>query len=123
MGYSIFPDGSIGFETDVVSTNGRTSSEAMLLSARGGTPIALTSDPADDGIPVPSPDGRFAALVTARWDRTTDHPALAVLDMKSHAVRRLTQSTGIEVTGQWSPDGSRISFMRHFAGEITPELC
>ncbi|MEA3246976.1 MAG: AAA family ATPase [Gemmatimonadota bacterium] len=117
----MFPDGSVSFSSNV-SRPGGVSSEAFVLTS-SGVERQLTDSPADDGPPLPSPDARFGVFQTARWDTTTDHGALAIIDMASGAVRRLTHSRAIDAEGHWSPDGSRIAFVRKYTSGRPMDIC
>ncbi len=112
--FFMFPDGSLVYGATVTGPAGP-STEAFALS-RAGVLRQLTDSPGDDNPPVPSPEGRFGVFQTARWDTVTDHGALAVMDMATASVRRLTLSNEIESSARWSSDGTRIAFVRQFAG-------
>lgn len=68
----------------------------------------------DDGTGSYSPDGRFYAFSTARWDRETGHSNIAILDLRSNAVRRVTQTAESDHSPMWSPDGTRLAFQRRY---------
>jgi Tol biopolymer transport system component len=72
--------------------------------------VNLTSDPAFDGWPVPSPDGRQIAFVSTRGG----FDAVWVMNSDGSAPRRVTARLGDDIHDlgalAWSPDRSRIAF-------------
>jgi len=90
----------------------------------GGTPVRITvardgTDHEEDQ-PVFSPDGRSLAFLS---DAEKDGQAqLYVADVKTGAVRRLTQVSGHLERPLWSPDGKRLSvlFMEGAADALGP---
>ena len=60
-----------------------------------------------------SPDGRWLAFYTARWNAQS-HYDLAILEARSGAVRSLTRNDNTDAVPVWSPDGSRIAFDRRY---------
>jgi DNA-binding SARP family transcriptional activator len=79
---------------------------------------------ADDGFALPSPDGRFVAFSTARYDTVTDHLSLAVLERATGRTRRVTHSDDIEHLMGWSPDGTRFAYQRvHFSRDREATAC
>jgi len=60
-----------------------------------------------------SPDGRWLAFHTGRWNAQS-HYDLAILEARSGAVRSLTRSANTDAVPVWSPDGSRIAFDRRY---------
>lgn len=67
----------------------------------------LTQDPAPDGSPSWSPDGRRIAFISKR-ESSND---LYVIDVDGGGLIRLTDDRGEERDPAWSPDGSRIAFV------------
>jgi hypothetical protein len=82
----------------------------------------LTSWPGDDVPNSWSPDGRYIAIQSSRWDPLRHHQ-IGILDRATGAVRRLTRSDGIDGGALWSPDGSRLAFIRSFLDRQDPQLC
>ena len=68
--------------------------------------LMATLDRIDD--PKVSPDGRFALydLRTVDYDANKSAHALWLVDLKTHASRRLKASDGGATQGRWAPDGS-----------------
>ena len=66
-----------------------------------------------------SPDGKWLALTSTDGspDGMTD---VCVMDLEGNQFRNLTQASGIDEVGSWSPDGSKIVFFsnRDGNGEI-----
>jgi len=60
-----------------------------------------------------SPDGRWLAFYTGRWNAAS-HYDLAIMEAGSGAVRRLTRGSNSDALPIWSPDGSRIAFDRRY---------
>jgi len=65
----------------------------------------------DDYISDESPDGRYLLLVTARWNARSLYD-IAVFDRTTGQVRSLTRSDNFDFDARWSPDGTRIAFVR-----------
>lgn len=104
-----YPDA--GGEDLAISENGRWS--------------RLTSTAGDDYNGTWSPDGRLLAFSTDRWTPLSQS-AVAVMDPdRPGAVKRLTRG-GVtrDVASLWSPDGSRIAFVRtHILTPQPSEMC
>ena len=68
--------------------------------------LMVTLDRIDD--PRVSPDGRYALydLRTVDYTANKSAHALWLVDLKSHAGRRLAVSEGGTSSGRWAPDGS-----------------
>jgi DNA-binding SARP family transcriptional activator len=73
----------------------------------------LTATAGDDAGGRWSPDGRWLAFSTARWNAES-HYDIAILEARSGAVRSLTRSGTTDAAPVWSPDGSRIAFDRRY---------
>src|SRR5204863_265269 len=66
----------------------------------------LTDDPAFDDQATLSPDGRQLAFVSTR----TGHAEVWLLDLRTKALKNLTERSGGSFRPTWSPDGSWIAF-------------
>ena len=71
----------------------------------------LTSAFGDDQGSTPSPDGRYVAINTARWDPRSRYD-IAVIDLTTGVTRQLTSTPDSDMLPAWSPDGTRIAFAR-----------
>lgn len=97
---SIFNDISRNRDTDI-----------YVVAATGGTPRQLTTNPAPDGNPQWSPDGKWIAYTASNdsWAAKTD---VLVVAAEGGTPRNLTKDF-IESAGfgmKWSPDGRTIYF-------------
>src|SRR5206468_4643575 len=61
-------------------------------------------------------------LATARWSQR-GHYDLAIYDTLTRSVRHLTAGDDTDEDPHWSPDGSRIAFVRREAGSWRSRLC
>ena len=61
--------------------------------------------------PAPSPDGRSVALASRGW--------LWVLDLGTGRARRVTSGGAVDARPAWSPDGSRLAFVRDTGSETS----
>lgn len=82
----------------------------------------LTTAPGDDQRGASSPDGRYTAFVTARWNAAS-HYDLGILDRHTGGVRMLTEGPETDQGPVWSPDGSRIAFTRRYWTGQQQEMC
>jgi TolB protein len=95
-------NGKIVFQSD------REGNYELYVMNPDGTDIRnLTSHPASDTAPVPSPDGRRIAFQSNR-DGNND---IYILDLESGAQTNLTKNAANDLSPTWSPDGSSIAFV------------
>lgn len=90
---------STGIDMDVVAV-GRDGSMQRVSPSKG-----------DESMPVFSPDGRFFAMATARWD-SLDHMDVGVTEIASGLTRAVTRTVDQEGVPSWSPDGTRLAYTR-----------
>lgn len=115
VGYAFSPDGKelcfVSNRTDRPAEN--TNADLFTVPTTGGEPTCLTADnPAWDGSPAYSPDGRYIAY---RLQRVPGHESdrfrLALIDRKTGAKRTLTEAYDNWVEDfTWMPDSRTIYF-------------
>lgn len=83
----------------------------------------LTFDTGDDNTFAFSPDLRWAITPSAKWSWLSRFD-LALRDSALRIVRQLTASDDSDITAVWSPDGTRIAWIRRYwVRGKTAELC
>lgn len=82
----------------------------------------LTKSAGDDVPASWSPDGRYVAMMSSRWNKSRHHRA-AILDLASGFARPVGRGDGRESAVRWSPDGSRLAFARSYLDGRAAELC
>ena len=115
LSFDVARDGSVVFAANSTEPPYRTTnSDLFLVPAGGGAPRNLTADnPAEDGSPVFSPDGRTIAYGReAKGDGWPDRTRLALLDLATGKTRVLTEEWD-SVPDGWSftPDGKTLVFL------------
>ncbi len=80
--------------------------DIWLADRNGKNPIRLTNHPADELMPVFSPDGKSIAF-SARYDGNTD---VYVVGIEGGQPKRLTWHPGADMVSGWSIDGKRVLF-------------
>ena len=68
--------------------------------------LQMTNDSYQDRVPVASPNGRWLAFMTDRWG----DEEIAVFDLQTRIIIRLTESAGIDTPECWSPDSRWLCF-------------
>ena len=76
------------------------------VPAGGGEPEQLTTDPADDFAPDPSPDGREIAFHSWRGGSRD----IYVMRLDGGGVQRVTDSPRQEALARWTPDGKGLVY-------------
>jgi dipeptidyl aminopeptidase/acylaminoacyl peptidase len=85
--------------------------KVYLLSSAGGTPKQLTLGESDDFTPSYSPDGKSLAIISNRNSLEERH--IWIVSVDGSSPRQLAHlPAGVESDPQWSPDGSKIYFVR-----------
>ena len=95
-------------------------SEIYVMDANGENQQNLTNNPADDGFPSWSPDGKRIVFQSGRDDRQYE---IYVMDADGDNLQRITENPNNEDEyPSWSPDGKQIVFSSardgHFGYEI-----
>jgi len=98
----------------------------VVLSSDGGHRVTrITNHPGDDYARAWSPDGRYLAIATDRWAEHS-RSDIAVLNPDwpdSPPVRLTSNPAARDEVPVWSPDGTRIAFVRSAYGSLPPALC
>jgi TolB protein len=101
---AISPDGR-----DIVFTSNRSgNNDVFIVSSRGGTPINLTNNSANEGWARWSPNGRQVVFHSNR----DGNFEIYVMDSDGLLPTRVTNYSGIDQFPDWSPDGKKIVFRR-----------
>lgn len=91
--------------------------DVWVVPIEGGAARRLTVNPADDGGPVWSPDGRQIAFASDRHGSNS----VFLMTRDGADVRRLTFADRPETPSGWSPDGQFIYYHSRKAGETVSE--
>ncbi|MFY9556146.1 MAG: S9 family peptidase, partial [Blastocatellia bacterium] len=96
--------------------------KVYFIPATGGAPKQITSGEWEDDAPVFSRDGKWMAIVSNQLSRETRDIWIVGSDKSSSKLLcEGVKPAGFETNPQWSPDGSKIYFMRNTPLE-TPNL-
>jgi TolB protein len=85
-----------------------------LRASDGGDRHQLTSGDAEDFEPAWSPAGHAIAFTRAAGGGSGDTGDIYVLDLRTHHVTHVTDTSAYDHQVGWSPDGSRLVFERDF---------
>ena len=109
----ISPDGAwVAYTvTTSDSVKDKSDSDLWMVSWDGTRTVRLTSSPEGEGSPRWSPDNRFLAFVSGRFESTGGQ--IWLLDRAGGEAVRLTELKGGVADYQWSPDGQRIALISH----------
>jgi DNA-binding SARP family transcriptional activator len=96
----------------------------LVLTEPSGREHPVAPARGDDVSPSWSPDGRFVVFATTRWSAPGNASFdLGILDVTAGTVRRLTDDSASHERPAWSPDGTRISYLRKPIALAPDEVC
>jgi dipeptidyl aminopeptidase/acylaminoacyl peptidase len=97
-----------------------TNHDIYIVSVTGGTPRQLTTNPAADGSPRYSPDGRFIAYrAQSRPGFEADRWQLMLYERTTGAARSLTADFDASIISPaWAPDSHTLFFESEAEGEV-----
>lgn len=78
--------------------------------------------PGDDLLGDVSPDGRFAAIATGRWNEDS-HYDLATVNLTTGEYRQVTSGDDSDQHPRWNHAGDRLAFVRNSWREETSYIC
>lgn len=89
------------------SERGESNGDILMMNADGSGLTSLVQNPADDGSPAVSPDGRRLAFDSDR----DGNFEIYVVNFDKTQLKRLTKNPARDVSPAWSPDTKTIAFM------------
>jgi len=103
-------------------------SEVFVLDIESGNLTQLTRGPYDCREPEWSPDGKYIAFVSARFEDAdfTSVKDVWVVSVEGGEMRKLTSSDAVLRAPSWSPDGKYIACYGHdnkYKGATVPGIC
>lgn len=100
------------------STQHRATSDVYIKRTNAKVMTQLTNDPADDSMPVFSPDGKriaFASNRAGNWD-------IYIMPVTGGKAVQITDDPADELHPSWSPDGKELVYSRQNAGNSRWEM-
>ncbi len=89
-----------------------------------GVTHVLAPAAGDDVAPSWSPDGRYVAIGTTRWSpRKNADFDIGIVEVATGEVRQITRGPDADLVPFWSPDGTRIGFLRRSEQLAPDSLC
>lgn len=118
QGPAISPDANwVAFSSNRTGRGARdanwsNNSDLYIVSANGGEPRLLTTNPGPDNAPSFSPDGQWIAYASSDLrNSSADQSDLKVISVQGGTPRNLTSSLDYSISNiEWSADGSSIYF-------------
>ncbi|HET7040800.1 MAG TPA: hypothetical protein VFI13_02230, partial [Gemmatimonadales bacterium] len=108
--FAVTKDGQwIYFDSD---RRGNTDIYRLSLTSAGAEPEAVTTDPANDYAPRPSPDGRWLIFHSMR----SGNRDIWMTGPEGNDPVDVTPTPHAEFSGSWSPDGKTITYFADSAG-------
>ena len=99
--------------TKIAFTSGRDGNfDIYVMDGDGSNQRRVTVNPANDGLPAWSPDGKKIAFVSNRNNVNKDHKQIWVIDADGKNPIRLTDGL-VDSYPDWSPDGTKIVYGAH----------
>jgi DNA-binding SARP family transcriptional activator len=93
-----------------------------LFAITTGGERRLTTARGDDMLGDISPDGRYAAIATGRWNADS-HYDIAIVDLSTGAAQGVTRGDNSDQHPRWSHGGDRLAFVRRSWEDDTQRLC